>query len=87
MPSRQDQGALLIDIHLHGIHLVIGRGNLLPQLALGFEKGFEAIADLFFHQPPHIQRLIAYLLELLVEAIRNMLCQVQIGIHLYSPCG
>jgi len=67
-PRREDAAALIVDGHLHVVHLVVIGRHPLAEGAVAFDQRRDRLLQLLLDEASHAEHLAAYALEVLVEA-------------------
>src|SRR5450631_560626 len=75
-PDRQYAAALLVDRHFHAVDLVIVGRDRFAQATITLNQGGDRLVQLLLDESAHLQHLIADLLQVFVEAARNMMGEV-----------
>ena len=65
--EREQLDALLVDLHVPGVHLPVALDDLLRQLAVAVDERAHDAPDLVLDQPAHREQGLLERVELLVE--------------------
>ena len=64
--------AVLVDLHFHGVDLVVLGDDVVGQVELAVDQGFDGVDDLFLHQAAHLQHARAHGFQLGIELLGNV---------------
>ena len=73
---REDAAALLVDADLHAVDLDVVLGDLQAELAVGFGQRLDGAIELLLDEPAHRQHRVAHVLEVFVEAPRDVMTEI-----------
>jgi hypothetical protein len=73
LAAADDGGQLVVDLHLHGIHALFQRGDLLHGLQVELGQGKDGLADLALADPAQLHHPGGNTIEFAVELGRQVL--------------
>jgi hypothetical protein len=73
---REDAAALLVDAHLHAVDLDVVLGHLEAELAVRLGQRLDRAIQLLLDEPAHREHRVAHMLEVFVEALRDVVAEI-----------
>src|SRR5581483_3856459 len=83
-PRREDAAALLVDRDFHAVDLEVVHGDCLAERAVAIDQRRDRLLQLLLDEASHREHAIAYPLEILVEAARDVMSEIG-GFHVSVP--